>query len=489
MPNPLIIQGGMGVAVSGWPLARAISRLGQLGVVSGTALAVVLARRLQLGDPGGELRHAFAQFPLPAMAARVLSDYFIPGGKSPGAPFRLTPMPSLRPRRSLVELTVVANFVEVFLAKEGHKNPVGINYLEKIQLPTLPSLYGAMLAGVDYVLMGAGIPRAVPGALDLLAAGQPASLPVDVEAVLPGEKHTTTFDPQSFCAGSAPQLQRPLFLGIIASATLALTLAKKANGRVDGFIVEGPTAGGHNAPPRGTLQLTPNGEPLYGLRDVPELDKIRALGLPFWLAGGYGRPGKLAEALALGATGVQVGTPFAFCEESGIEPGLKRQALALSRLGQARVFTDPVASPTDFPFKVAQFPDTLSNSANYHARPRICDLGYLRHLYRRADGTIGYRCPAEPLDHYRRKGGAAQETLGRKCICNALPAAVSLPQVRPNGYSELPLVTAGDDLANLARFLPPGRDSYSAADVLRALLTPRDTLAQSATDAMPATAL
>ncbi len=481
MRHPLIIQGGMGVAVSGWPLARAVSRLGQLGVVSGTALAVVLARRLQLGDPGGELRHALAEFPFPAIAARVLSDYFIPGGKSSRTPFRLTPMPTLRPRRSLVELTVVANFVEVFLAKHGHRGLVGINYLEKIQLPTLASLYGAMLAGVDYVLMGAGIPRAVPGALDLLAAGQPASLPVDVEDSLPGEKHTTSFDPQNFCAGPAPQLQRPLFLGIIASATLALTLAKKASGRVDGFIVEGSTAGGHNAPPRGLLQLTPEGEPLYGPRDIPELDKIRALGLPFWLAGGYGRPGKLAEALALGAAGIQVGTPFAFCEESGIEPGLKRQALALSRLGQARVFTDPVASPTGFPFKVAQLQDTLSNATNYHARPRICDLGYLRHLYRKLDGTIGYRCPAEPLEHYRRKGGGAQETIGRKCICNALPATVGLPQVRSDGSAELPLVTAGDDLANLAQFLPPGCDSFTAADVLRVLRPPADSRATSET--------
>jgi len=244
---------------------------------------------------------------------------------------------------------------------------------------------------------------------------------------------------------------------------------------VDGFGVEGPTAGGHNAPPRGPLQLTPEGEPLYGLRDVPELDKIRALGLPFWLAGGYGRPGKLAEALALGATGVQVGTPFAFCEESGIEPGLKQEALALARLGQTRVFTNPVASPTGFPFKVAQVQDTLSNATNYHARPRICDLGYLRHLYRRADGTIGYRCPAEPPEHYRRKGGCAEESLGRKCICNALPATVGLPQVRHNGYTELPLLTAGDDLANLAQFLPPDCDSYSAADALRLLLTPCDS--------------
>src|ERR1022692_4666216 len=91
MSQPLIIQGGMGVAVSGWPLARVVSRAGQLGVVSGTALAVVLARLLQLGDPGGELRRALAHFPIQPMADRVSAEYFIPGGKAPGTPFKLSP--------------------------------------------------------------------------------------------------------------------------------------------------------------------------------------------------------------------------------------------------------------------------------------------------------------------------------------------------------------------------------------------------------------
>jgi nitronate monooxygenase len=470
MNHPQIIQGGMGVAVSGWPLAQAVSRLGQLGVVSGTALAVVLARRLQLGDAGGELRHALSRFPFPEMAARVQADYYIPGGKSPQEPFKGVAMPNLKPRSTLVELTVVANFVEVLLAKAGHSGPVGINYLEKIQLPTLSSLYGSMLAGVDYVLMGAGIPRAIPGVLDSLAQGKPASLPVDVQGAVAGEPHSVTFDPQSFCGGRAPQLKRPVFLAIVASATLALTLAKKANGRVDGFVIEGPTAGGHNAPPRGPLQLTADGQPLYGPRDVPELERFRALGLPFWLAGGYGRRGRLGEALGEGAVGIQVGTPFAFCEESGIPPEIRRQVLALSRVGQARVFTDPLASPTGFPFKVAQLEGTLSARSGYEARTRVCDLGYLRHLYRKSDGEVGYRCPAEPLEHFLRKGGTLEQTIGRKCVCNGLPATVGLGQVRAGGMVELPFVTAGDDLTHIAQFLAAGQDSYTAAEVVSALL-------------------
>ncbi|MCL5097248.1 MAG: nitronate monooxygenase [Candidatus Omnitrophica bacterium] len=475
MSHPVIIQGGMGVAVSGWPLARAVSRLGHLGVVSGTALAVVLARRLQLGDPGGELRHALDNFPFPQMAARVLARYFLPGGKAPTAAFKLTPMPTLQPSPALMELTVVANFVEVFLAKEGLDGVVGINFLEKIQLPTLPSLFGAMLAGVDYVLMGAGIPRTIPGVIDRLARGDSVQLRLDVEGSRPGEEHFLAFDPGRFCGGAAPALKRPQFLGIVSSATLAMALAKKSSGRVDGFIVEGATAGGHNAPPRGPLQLTPDGEPIYGSRDTPELDKIRALGLPFWLAGGYGRPGKLLEALHLGAAGIQVGTPFAFCEESGIQTAIKKRVLGLSRHGQGRVFTDPLASPTGFPFKVAQIEETLSEVALYQGRRRTCDLGYLRHLYRKSDGAIGYRCPAEPLVDFVKKGGAAEQTPGRKCVCNGLPATIGLGQVRPGEQTELPLVTAGDDLARLAQFLPPDRDSYCAADVIRQLLGRMET--------------
>jgi len=460
----------MGVAVSGWPLARAVSMAGQLGVVSGTGLAIVFSRGLQVGDPSGKLRFALQHFPIPGVAERILERHFIPGGKAPATPFISSPLPTLRPGPALVELTVAANFVEVFLAKEGHNGVAGINFLEKMQLPTLPSLYGAMLAGVDYILMGAGIPRSIPGALDVLAKGEAAELKIDVLGALPGEDFLSTFDPQEFCSGAAPMLKRPLFLGIVASATLAMALAKKANGRVDGFVVEGDTAGGHNAPPRGAMQLSASGEPIYGPRDVADLDKIRELGLPFWLAGSYGQPGKLAEALRLGAAGIQVGTAFAFCVESGIEASIKRQTIQLAKAGKAKVFTDPVASPTGFPFKVLQLTGTLSDALQYAARERNCDLGYLRHVYRKEDGTPGYRCPAEPVDEFVRKGGSPADAEGRKCLCNGLVSNIGLGQVRSETQTELPLITAGDNVSFIPRFLKPGADSYTAAEVIEQLL-------------------
>ena len=465
----------MGAGVSDWRLARAVSQTGQLGVVSGTALAAILARRLQIGDLDGQMRRALEKFPVPGIAAKILADYFVPGGKPADAPFKLTPLPCLNPGPDYVALTVAANFAEVFLAKEGHDGLVGINFLEKIQFPTLPSIFGAMLADVDYVLMGAGIPRSIPGVLDRLARGETVEMKIDIEGALSGEDFYSTFDPAAFCGGTAPALKRPDFLGIVASATLAMTLARKSNGQVNGFVVEGETAGGHNAPPRGVLQLNPEGEPVYGPRDVADLEKIRELKLPFWLAGSYGRPGKLAEALSLGAAGIQVGTAFAFCEESGIRPDLKQQVFELSRAGKLRVFTDPLASPTGFPFKVVQLPGTLSESKSLPLRKRLCDLGYLRHAYRKADGTTGYRCPAEPVEDFIRKGGTLEETHGRECVCNGLVATIGLPQVDSENGSGLPLVTAGNEIANIARFLQPGRDSYAAAEVVSRLLDGEDS--------------
>jgi len=460
----------MGAGVSDWRLARAVSQAGQLGVVSGTALACILTRRLQAGDPDGPIRRALGHFPIPGIADRVLAAYFIPGGKAADAPFKPVVMPSLNPSPDFVALTMLANFVEVFLAKEGHAGLVGINFLEKIQMPTLPSIFGAMLAGVDYVLMGAGIPRSIPGVLDQLARGEAVELKIDVEGALPGEEFFNKFDPAAVCGGSVPRLKRPHFLGIVASATLAITLARKSNGRVDGFVVEGETAGGHNAPPRGALMLNPAGEPIYGPRDVPDLDKIRELGLPFWLAGSYGSPEKLVEARELGAAGIQVGTAFAFCEESGIRADLKQQVIQLSREGRAGVFTDPLASPTGFPFKVVQLAGTASDARLNANRIRLCDLGYLRHAYRKADGGVGYRCPAEPVADYVRKGGAACETEGRQCVCNGLTATIGLALARPGNDMDLPLITAGNEVAHIAKFLRPGCGSFSAADVVASLL-------------------
>jgi nitronate monooxygenase len=467
---PVIIQGGMGAGVSGWRLARAVSSTGQLGVVSGTALDVLLARRLQEGDGDGELRFALRHFPSQAIAGRILEKYFVEGGKPANVPYKSVPMHSTKSSRALIELTIAANFVEVFLARRGHQNPVGINYMEKLQLPHLPSIYGAMLAGVGYVLMGAGIPLKVPGVLDAFVNHGRMEYPLAVAGAQDGDDFRVHFDPREYLDMDLPPLPRPRFLPIIASNVLAMTMQKKANGRVDGFIVEGPTAGGHNAPPRGKMQFDADGEVIYGERDLVDLEKLRTLGLPFWLAGGYGAPEKLRQALDAGAAGVQVGTAFALSDESDLEPSSKRELLKQVRTGTAHILTDTLASPTGFPFKVAQLDDSQTNPAVYEGRERVCDLGFLREAYRTSAGTVDFRCPAEPEHVYLAKGGRAQAMAGRKCLCNALVANIGMPQLRANDYHEPTLVTMGNDLVALDRFLIGGRDGYAAADVVEHIL-------------------
>jgi nitronate monooxygenase len=209
--------------------------------------------------------------------------------------------------------------------------------------------------------------------------------------------------------------------------------------------------------------------------------------VPFWLAGGYGNPAKLREALDQGAAGIQVGTAFAFSQESGLHPDLKNRLLRRAAAGSGEVFTDPLASPTGFPFKVAQLEGTSSALNIYQQRTRVCDLGFLREPYFIPEGGIGYRCSAEPVANYVSKGGKVEETVGRKCLCNALLANIGYAQIRSNASEEPALVTVGDDLNTVAQFMAPGRESYSAADVVERLLSMSANL-EKASDAETTTA-
>ena len=468
---PTVIQGGMGVAVSSWRLASAVARRGQLGVVSGTALDIVLARRLEDGDLDGSTRRALAAFPVRAIADRVLRRHLRHGGRAPGVPYTPVQRLSMRPGQAVQEMTVLGNFVEVWLAKEGHDGLVGINYLQKIQLALPAAAYGAMLAGVDVVLVGAGVPRHVPHLLDDLTAHRLTRLPVDVAGDAGGD-HTVELDPPDLLGPDLPPLHRPMFLAIVSSEVLATYLARDESIRPDGFVIEGHGAGGHNAPPRGRPVRDERGQPVFGARDEANLSKVAAVGLPFWIAGEVGTPESVQAALAAGAAGVQVGTVFALSSDSGLTPALRERLLTRLRAGQLEVLTDAEASPTGFPFKVVQLDASLSDPAVRAARPRLCDLGFLRSPHLKPDGRVGFRCPAEPVEMFVRKGGTPDETVGRVCLCNALSADVGLGQTRSDGHTEEALVTLGTDLTGASRLAELYPDGWSADQVLDWLLAP-----------------
>ena len=509
--NVRLIQGGMGVYVSNWRLAKtvAMERPGvTAGAVSGTGLDVVYVRLLQLGDPGGHIRRALAAFDAQfgvAIGSKICNRYYIPGGKAPTARFKPAPMQVVHTQdggdtipqpggpagpvtltldEEIVELLIATGFAEVWLAREGHAGKIFINFLKKVELPLVYTMYGAMLAGVDGVLVGAGNPEGLPATCSRLANHETVTSDLLVLYRETGEVFTVPFDPRRVADGRLAQkpLRRPAFLAIVSLENLVQALAQSTSQAPDGFVIEHHTAGGHNAGPQGPLVKDELGQPRYGQLDEPDLQAIRQVGLPFWLAGGYGSREKLQQALAAGAVGIQVGTVFALSQESGMKSNFRSGIL-----NELRKTTDDAAlvrttlfSPTGFPFKVVQLDGTLSDEAVYASRPRVCDIGLLQQLGLGKPDTEGarrlfQRCPAAPVEGFVNKRGLEHNTQERRCLCNGLLSCVGLGQVAERKgelFEEPAIVTLGNHLDGVRRLLRNGQSPYWVRDVVEDILGP-----------------
>jgi len=500
-----LIQGGMGVYVSNWRLARTVSMQQPgvtVGTVSGTALDVVYVRLLQLGDPGGHARRALEALDemFGVTIGRSICDrYFIEGGKAPDARFRSAPMQIVRAhdgRRTfpmptgataavplkldddVIDLLIATGFAEVWLAKEGCAGKIFINFLNKIELPLIYILYGAMLAGVDGIVVGAGNPEGLPALCRQLARHAPVAHEVSVLYRKTGEEFMIAFDPSQVAGGkfAARPLATPAFLAIVSLEDLVKALAESESAPPDGFIIEHHTAGGHNANPIGPMVRDTLGQPIYGAKDEADMAAIRAVGIPFWLAGGYGSGPKLREALAAGANGVQVGTVFALAEESGMKPEYRAAILAALKEGvdDADLVRTTIFSPTGFSFKVAQIQGTLADDEVYENRRRICDIGILQQRgFSKPDEdgerTLFHRCPAAPIDGYVKDRGLGRNTEERRCLCNGLLACVGLGQtkkIQGELVEEPAVVTLGNHLDGVRRLSRQGQTPYHVEDVV-----------------------
>ncbi len=504
-----LIQGGMGVYLSNWRLARAVAmeRPGETaGTVSGTALDVVYVRLLQLGDPGEHIRRALAAFDARfgvEIGRKICDRYFIEGGKAPNARFRSAPMQMVRAEDGkrtfpavtvpngptplafddgIVELLIATGFAEVWLAREGHDGRIFINFLNKIDLPLIYIMYGAMLAGVDGVIVGAGNPEGLPAICSRLARHERVTRSLPVLYAAPGEQFSLPFDPKTVAGGllaQAPVL-RPAFLAIASLEELVQALAGSDSESPDGFIIEHHTAGGHNANPVGPMKKDAEGQPIYGQDDEPDLAIIRDVGIPFWLAGGYGNRAGLDAARRAGAVGVQVGSVFALAEESGMKAEYRSAIFHELRHGadDAALVKTTLFSPTGFSFKVAQLKGTLAEEEVYEARRRTCDIGLLQQRgFSKADTdgtrTLFQRCAAAPIDSYVESRGIERNTEERRCLCNGLLASVGLGQVKTvNGewFEEPAIVTLGNRLDGVRRLSRQGQTTYHVQDVVMDIL-------------------
>jgi len=504
-----LIQGGMGVYVSNWRLAKAVAieKPGiTAGTVSGTGLDVVYVRLLQLGDPGGQILRAFTAFDTQfgvGIGKKIYDRYFIDGGKTPDDQFQYGPKPTvctadgsraipmqiqntkpiiLMLNDELVELLIVTNFAEVWLAKENHTGIIFINYLKKVELPLIFAMYGAMLAGVDGIIVGAGNPDGLPAVCSYLAKHTAVITDLSVLYRESGEKYILSFDPGSIAKGKLTQkpLIRPAFLAIVSLENLVSALALNSSQPPDGFIIEHHTAGGHNAPPQGTTKYDTLGQPLYSELDEPDLAAIRQEGLPFWLAGGYNSHTKLEMALEAGATGVQVGSSFALAEESGLSFAY-RNAL-FTEFKKGRTDEDLVRtssfSPTGFPFKVAQLIGTLADEDVYSDRRRYCDLGLLKQIGLSKPDDAGMRrlfqrCSAGPVEEFISKRGLLHNSESKRCLCNGLLAGIGLGQVgtQPGEQAEEPaIITLGNNLEGIRKLSRQGQIAYRVKNVIEDIL-------------------
>lgn len=476
-----LIQAGMGVGVSSWKLANKTARhQGVLGTISGVAAENIVTRTLQRGDLGGHFRRALEAFPFPAIARQIIEKYFISGGIPPGQKFRAHPVFNLKPSKELQQLMVACEFALVWLAKEGHRGLISVNYLEKIQIPHIWYLLGAMLAGINVVTMGAGIILQIPSVIESLASGTNPHYKVDVVSFnrsgVVGDESTIadiTYCPEELLGGEIPPLKRPQLLAIVSGNFLAKVLLKKCPGQIAGFVVEYPTAGGHNAPPRGKeKRFNKKGEPLYAEEvggkdwvDLADFKKIKdAQNIPFWLAGSYGSPEGMSKALQVGANGIQVGSAFALSDDSGILSHLRDMARYLGYQGSLEVLRT-LRSPTGYPFNIAQLAGTMSDDELYSERKRSCAICALRVPYQKDGKVEGYRCSAEPIANWVRKGGKEKEAENAICLCNGLLATIGL-----GNPGELPVVTLGQSLDFLPHLMKDEYDTYTADDVVAYLL-------------------
>ncbi len=464
-----LIQGGMGIGVSWYKLAGAVASEGKkcMGVVSGTVIGPLIARRLQDGDTNGDIRKALDKFPIPRISELIIERYYSEKGRCENEPYKTVPMFNADSSGIALILNMVGAFAEVWLAKHiasersDSPGPVAMNLLTDLKNTTLSALYGAMLANVDCIIMGAGIPRNIPDALAKLALGQ--DVKIDLNVPESDQKFYVEFNPSQYRPSDGNiKLKKPDFLAIVSSDTLAKYLSR-LDFPPSGFVIEGPVAGGHNAPPRKGMNYTEI--------DQVDLNKINELGMPYWLAGKKDYPGVIADAKKMGAQGIQVGTAFAMCRDSGIDPAIKSKIIDQVVSGSVEVTTSFNASPTGYPFKIVEQKDTLSENTVYEERKRVCDLGFLRKPYLSKDGKkLIYRCPAEPVEDYVKKGGDEADTVGKKCLCNGLLSTIGFGQSRKDGTTEKPIITAGDTLQEVVSNLVEiyGKE-YTAKNVVEYL--------------------
>jgi nitronate monooxygenase len=334
-----IIQGGMGIGISLSPLASAVAREGGAGIVSSACLDWVITRR------DGAMANSYE-----------------------------------------------AAYREVALAKVAG-GVVGINVMVAIVKDYEDSVRGALDAGADLIISGAGLPMNLP-----------SIQPPKETALVP----------------------------IVSSARALELICKKwerQGYRPDAVVLEGPLAGGHLGFKIEQIDLEAN--KLENLLPPVKEVAMKHGDIPVIVAGGIFSHADIANFINMGADGVQMATRFLATEESSASAAYKQAVLDAGE-NDIVVAQDP-GSPSGLPFRVIRH-SPMYLSALTRLRMPNCTKGYLH--FTDSAGRL-FSCAAK----------ASNES--NFCICNGLLSAA--------GYDsdiEEPLYTVGTSASRVNSIVP-----------------------------------
>ncbi len=333
-----IIQGGMGVGVSLHPLAQAVAREGGLGIISSACLDRLVSKRT---------------------------------GKKVN--------------------TYEAAYEEVSLSKK-ESGFAGINIMAALVRDYSDSVKGALDAGADAIISGAGLPL-----------GLPAIQPPKDTALIP----------------------------IVSSARALDIICKKwekLRYRPDAVVLEGPLAGGHLGFRIDQVELEANR--LENLLPPVKEMAMKCGDFPVIVAGGIYTHADIVKFMSMGADGVQMGTRFLATEESSATPAYK-EAVVLAKDEDIVVAHRP-GSPCGLPFRVIK-QSPMYVSALQRLRKPKCDKGYV--LMKDSEGKYSV-CPAKESNE------------NHFCICNGLLSSSGY-----NSNEEEALYTVGTNASRVDKII------------------------------------
>lgn len=460
-----LISGGMGVNVLSSEGLGLLAAQGVAATASVTAADIVLGRELMRGNQA--FLRAVEAFPNQTIGERILGLYWHEGGVSmndgrkvlyPAVPMtHLARESSVLPNdknQKAIDTKVVGGFALTWLAKQAAEAaaerlegetanpvrvaPIGINGLYKI-LDGVGAYYGAMLAGSNYLAMGAGMPLQFPKLVRELAEGKRVEYLAKITGGRSASDYRMPFDPRRYLTGQAsdPKPMDFLLIATTAEQVEGFMRTQEERDLPYGYIMENHFAGGHNAPPMGGEAPAPGKPYVYSERDELNTAAMKKLGVRYWVAGDQASPQKLREALEHGARGVQLGSVLALADESNVLPQY-RQAIvgAIVRHKPHDVFASPTTSPSGFPFNVVKLPGTVAFTEVTESRRKICDIGKLVEITE-VNGQFATRCPAGPESAWEKAGGKPFRLRDQNCLCNSLFATIGLGQLRRGEGSKI----------------------------------------------------